>query len=435
MSELMVSVDALWVIVAAAMVFLMQAGFLAFEVGCVRPKSATSVAMKNMIDWVMVTVVFFLLGFGLMFGHSLGGWLGWDLFGLFGLDAPDGLPLQGVFFIFQLAFAATAATIVSGAMSERTGFIAYLCISLAIGAIIYPVFGHWVWGNLYFGENEPWLAALGFRDFAGSTVVHSVGGWIALVGIWFIGPRLGRYDEHGNVKSMESSSIAWSALGTFILWFGWWGFNGGSTLALNDQVGGIIINTNLAAAAGGISAFVHAYFVQDKRDVYGKLMGGILGGLVAITAPVDVVTPFASLAIGLIAGLVHNVAFDLLKYRLRLDDPVGAVPVHLACGIFGTLAVALFGQSELLGVSRLHQLGVQMVGIFAAAVWTVSVSYALFRFLKGQVGLRVSPQEEQDGIQIERRSESREAEEIDEALVLELLGMGAESGVATETEA
>lgn len=434
MSDLAVSVDALWVLVAASFVFLMQAGFLAFEVGCVRPKSATSVAMKNIIDWVMITLVFFLFGFGLMFGHSEAGLIGTDLFALVGLDAPDGLPLKSIFFIFQLAFAATAATIVSGAMSERTGFVAYLCISLCIGTVIYPVLGHWVWGNLYFGSNEPWLAAIGFRDFAGSTVVHSVGGWIALVGIWFIGPRMGRYDEHGVIKPMESKSVTWSAFGCFILWFGWWGFNGGSTLSLNDQVGGIIINTNLAAAAGGLSAFVHSYFFQERRDVYGKLLGGVLGGLVAITAGCDVVTPLGALAIGVIAGVVHNYAFDLLKYRLRLDDPVGAVPVHLACGIFGTLAVAIFGQQELLGMPRMQQLGVQLVGIGAAFAWTATTAFLMFKFLKGVIGLRVSPREEMDGIQIERRATPRGVEALDEDLIKELLGMAAESEETTPAD-
>ena len=355
----------------------------------------------------MISLVFFLVGFGIMFGQSDNGFFGTGLLLLDGVDQNEEAPLGFIFFMFQLAFVATAATIVSGAMSERTGLVSYLVGSFVIGLIIYPVYGFWAWGNLFYGDNKPWLAEMGFMDFAGSTVVHSVGGWIALVGCLFIGPRLGRYDAEGNVRPMESFSIAWSALGVFILWFGWWGFNGGSTLTLDSTVGPILANTNIAAAAAGLSAFVHCFVFQNRNGMYEKFMGGILGGLVAITACCNVVTPLGALIVGASAGVIHNLSFDFMQKVLKVDDPVGAIPVHLVCGIWGTLCVALFGQQEMLGLPRWEQLGVQAVGIGACAVWTCTTAYIMFKLLKTFVGLRVSPQEEKDGIQIERRTKER----------------------------
>ncbi len=245
-------------------------------------------------------------------------------------------------------------------------------------------------------------------DFAGSTVVHSVGGWIALVGAWYIGPRLGRYDADGNVRDMETNNIAFTALGLFILWFGWIGFNGGSQLALDDQVGIIITNTIIAGAAGGLVAFFHCYFEQGRKSIYEKLMGGILGGLVAITACCSVVTPGWALVVGATAGLIHNFSYDILLKKMKIDDPVGAIPVHLVCGIWGTLCVALFGQEALLNLPRLEQLGVQVIGILACAVWCVSVSVVMYAFLKKFVGLRVSPLEEKEGIKLERRYSTKD---------------------------
>lgn len=400
--------DVLWVLVATALVFLMQAGFLCFEVGCVRPKSRVSVAIKNVIDWMMVSLVFFAVGFALMFGQSDNGFFGQSLFFLGDVNSENANPLGLVFFMFQLVFCATAATIVSGATSERTGLISYLVASFFIGILIYPVFGYWVWGNAFFAENTPWLAELGFMDFAGSTVVHSVGGWIALVGAWYIGPRLGRYDADGNVRDMETNNIAFTALGLFILWFGWIGFNGGSQLALDDQLGIIITNTIMAGAAGGLVAFFHCYFKQGRKRIYEKLMGGILGGLVASTACCNVVTPGWALIVGATSGLIHNFSYDILLKKMKIDDPVGAIPVHLVCGIWGTLCVALFGQEALLNLPRLEQLGVQLIGILACAVWCVSVSVVMYAFLKKFVGLRVSPMEEKEGIKLERRYSTKD---------------------------
>ena len=407
------NINSLWVLIAAAMVFLMQPGFLCFEVGCVRPNSIVSVAMKNLVDWVMVAALFFLVGFGLMFGTSWGGVIGTDFFLLQGIGVAGGTISPFVFFLFQLAFAATAATIVSGAMSERTGFVTYLMASGIVGLFIYPVFGHWGWGNLLLENNETWLTRLGFMDFAGSTVVHSVGGWVALVGVWFLGARLGRYDSEGNLKPVEAFSFPIASLGLFILWFGWWGFNGGSTLAMNGEVGCIIVNTVIAAAAAGMGAFIHSWFVQQKADIHEKFMGGILGGLVAITACCNVVTPISAFFVGLSAAVVHNRGFDFIVKKCKLDDPVGAIPVHLICGIWGTLCVGLVGRAELLARPRLEQIGVQLVGIFACMLWTAGASIIMFKVLKATVGLRVSPQEEMAGINIAHQVEEPPNEHLD----------------------
>jgi Amt family ammonium transporter len=318
------------------------------------------------------------------------------------LGSAGGSPLGMVFFLFQLAFAGTALTIVSGAMSERTGFIPYLTASILIGLFIYPVFGHWAWGNLFFSDNQAWLADLGFIDFAGSTVVHSVGAWVALVGVWFVGPRLGRYNGEGKIQPFLPHSYAYSVLGVFLLWFGWWGFNGGSTLAFNDSVGSIILNTNLSAAAAGLAAFFHSYIFQKKNDVYGKIIGGVLTGLVAITAGAHVVSASGAIAIGLLAGIVHNLSFDLVIKKWKLDDPVGAIPVHGFGGVFGTLAVGIFGKSNLLALPRLEQIGVQFLGVVVCFIFTTSFAYFLFWSLKKTVGLRVSPLEEKNGISLEK---------------------------------
>ena len=392
------AIDRMWVLTSAALVFLMQAGFKCFEVGIVRTKNATATGMKNIIDWLCACIAFFCLGFGFMFGTSANGIVGTDLFALVDLEKTGSL--QSIFFLFQLAFAGTALTIVSGAMSERTGFVFYLCGSVVIGLIIYPIFGHWVWGNLLLTDNKPWLAELGFIDFAGSTVVHSLGAWVALVGVWFVGPRLGRYGADGKLRQFESHSYAYSILGVILLWFGWWGFNGGSQLALDDAVGPIIVNTNLAAAAAGLSAFFHCYFFQNREGLNDKLLGGILGGLVAITAGCSLVSYSSAIVIGLIAGVVHNYSYVLLLKTLKIDDPVGAIPVHGFCGAFGTFAVALFGKQELLPHPRFTQMGVQLVGIVVCFVWAVTTAYIMYKILKHTVGLRVSPSEEQAGINL-----------------------------------
>lgn len=395
------STSALWVLVAAVLVFLMQAGFLCVEAGSVRARNMATVALKNAIDWVLACLLFFAVGFGIMFGTSWGGFVGTDLFALAGMPT-EGLAVDFpiFFFLFQLGFAGTAATIVSGALAGRASFVSYVFSTLVIACLVYPVFGHWVWGNLLISDNTPWLASLGFVDFAGSTVVHSVGAWFGLVGAWLVGPRRGRYDAAGEVKEIESSSIALVAVGVLLLWVGWWGFNGGSQLALDDAVGGILLNTNLAAAAGGLGAYLFAWFAQGKRHLAAKFLGGVLGGLVAITAGCHAVSPWASVVIGLAAGVIHNVFYDWLLHVMHVDDPVGAVAVHGFCGIWGTLAVAIFGASDMLPNPRWIQLGVQLLGIGVAFVWATACAWATFAVIRSTVGLRVSPEEEIAGIDI-----------------------------------
>jgi Amt family ammonium transporter len=405
------NIDRLWVLLAAAMVFFMQAGFKALEVGLVRPQHSTAVALKNVVDWLVVSLSFFVVGFASMFGHSAGGFIGTDLFLLSGIN--EGHSLGIVFFLFQLAFAGTSVTIVSGAMSERTGFIAYLVLSLFIGLVIYPVFGHWAWGNLFFEKNAAWLADLGFIDFAGSTVVHSVGAWIALIGIWTVGPRIGRYNSKGGIQPMGGNNVAYSVLGVFILWFGWWGFNGGSTLKLDGTVGEIILNTNISGAVGGLVAFYHAYLFQKKRDIYEKLLGGVLGGLVAITACCHVVTPIFAVVIGFGAGIVHNISYELLSRRWKLDDPVGAIPVHGFCGVWGTLSVGFFADASRFPEdwNRLNQIGIQFLGVVVCFVFTVTLAIIILQILKITVGLRVSPIEEKVGLYFTSEEDNTEEEE------------------------
>lgn len=442
------NLDRFWVLLAAALVFLMQGGFTSLEIGMVRPKHIGGVAFKNLIDWVVVSVAFFLIGFGLMFGTDIWGVLGWDWLltdsmseysnylknslantaemsnalenaKRLGEPVPNGHFLGIEFFIYQLAFAATAATIVSGAMSERTALVPYIFTTLFISILIYPLFGHWVWGGAFLYDNAGWLENWGFRDFAGSTVVHSIGAWVALAGIQQIGPRTGRFLEDGGVDpDFEApQNRGFAVLGVFILWFGWWGFNGGSTLKYNDSVGMIIMNTSLAGALGGIVAFWHSYWRDKKknelRDTYSKAIGGVLGGLVAITACCAYVSSLEALIIGGIAGLVHNLAYDFLLKK-NWDDPVGAVPVHGACGVWGTLCVAIFGDiDKIYGTSLptwmasenettkfISLCGIQILGIFVAFIFAYGLSRIFFWLLEKYYGLRVSPMEEWNGYTI-----------------------------------
>ncbi|MGB3617362.1 MAG: ammonium transporter [Catalinimonas sp.] len=409
--DLSPSLDMLWVLIAAAMVFLMQAGFLCLEVGLVRRHHTPAVAMKNLVDWTVGSVIFFGVGFALMFGESASGLFGTNLFAPSDWNVEGGSPLGPVFFMFQLAFVGTALTIVSGSMSERTGFLPYITASVLISLVIYPLFGHWAWGNLYFSDNAAWLADLGFIDFAGSTVVHSVGAWVSLAGLKLLGPRLGRYTQTGRPRDFKANSLPLAALGVFILWFGWWGFNGGSTLALNVDVGTIILNTNLAGAGAALAAYFHCLRFQNRENLYEKMLGGALGGLVAITASPHIQTPLTSVLIGLAAGVVHNLSYDLLTKRWKIDDAVGAIPVHGFCGAFGTLAVAVFAPADTLSHGRLVQFLVQLLGVLVCLVWAGGIGYVAFFVLKRTVGLRVSPDEERDGITLYHKEVVEEAEE------------------------
>lgn len=411
-------IDAIWVLVAAALVFLMQAGFKSLEVGMVRKKHIETVAIKNVIDWAIASIIFFLIGFGLMFGESSTGFFGTSLFANFNLgDVANGNPLGEVFFMFQLAFAGTAMTIVSGAMSERTGFIPYITISIMIALLIYPIFGNWAWGNLFFADNKSWLADIGFIDFAGSSVVHSVGAWVSLAGLMLIGPRIGRFKSDGSPHEIKPFNIPYATLGLFLLWLGWWGFNGGSTLVFDGTVGTIILNTNIAGAAAAITAYFHCLKFQKKSGIYEKIIGGALGGLVAITASPHIQNPFTAILIGIAAGIVHNLAYELLL-RKGIDDAVGAIPVHGFCGALGTLLVVIAPDVWMVDgafslTALIKQIGVQLIGIATCFCWAFGASYVMFRVLKSTVGLRVSPEEERKGITLFPKRDV-EKEEVDQ---------------------
>ena len=375
-----------WTLVAAFLVFFMQAGFAMVEAGFTRAKNACNILMKNLMDFGMGSLAFFAVGFGLMFGAS-SGWIGTSGFMLsdFGQDAD---PWVYAFFMFQVVFAATAATIVSGAIAERTKFGAYLVFSALMTAIVYPVFGSWAWGGLYKGGG--WLEAMGFIDFAGSTVVHSIGGWAALAGAIVVGPRLGKY-KNGRPQGLPGHSIPLASLGVFILFFGWFGFNPGSTTVGDTSIALIAVTTALAGAAGSVSTLYYTWMRFGKPDV-GMTLNGCLAGLVAITAPCANVSPLSAVIIGLIAGVLVTESV-LMFDRVGVDDPVGAVSVHGVCGAWGTLAAALFNAE---GFS-LAQLGVQALGVASAFVWGFGASYALWRILKAVTGVRLTAEEELTG--------------------------------------
>ncbi len=384
-----------WTILAAVLVFFMQAGFALLETGFTRSKNAVNIMMKNFMDCAAGSLVFFAVGFGLMFGTSVGGWFGSDGFFLNGLGDD---PWNYAFFLFQVVFAATAATIVSGAVAERTKFTGYLLFSLLITAIIYPVFGSWAWGSLFRGDG--WLEGLGFIDFAGSTVVHSVGGWAALAGAIVVGPRVGKYDENGKPRHIPGHSIPWAALGVFILWFGWFGFNAGSTTTGNTDIALIALNTFLSAGAGATAAMVLTWITNSKPDATMSL-NGVLAGLVGITAGCANLTPGFAIITGALAGII--VVYATRAIERFVDDPVGAVAVHGVCGAWGTLAAGLFNTGDMF---NLGIVGVQLIGIGAAFVWTFGVSYAMFFVLDKTVGLRVNGDMETAGLDFHEHDNS-----------------------------
>lgn len=377
-----------WTLVAAFLVFLMQAGFAMVEIGFTRAKNACNILMKNMMDFSVGAIAFWAVGFGLMFGAS-NGYFGTTDF-LFSGATGDDAAWNFAFWMFQVVFAATAATIISGAVAERTKFSAYLVYSVFVSALIYPVFGSWAWGGLYHGGG--WLEKLGFIDFAGSTVVHSMGGWLALAGAIVVGPRLGKYDKAGRVKPIPGHNIPLAGLGVFLLWFGWYGFNPGSTTTGDTSIAIIAVTTTLAAAAAAITAMLTTWFKYGKADV-GMTLNGALAGLVAITAGCANVTALSSVIIGAIAGVV--VVFSVLFFdKIRVDDPVGAVSVHGVCGAWGTLAAGLFDTA---GFS-MKTVGVQLIGIGACFVWAFVAGLILFKLIDLVIGMRVSKEEEMAGL-------------------------------------
>ena len=395
-STVQVNLDYVWVVVAGALVFLMQAGFALLETGLTRAKNAANIIMKNVMDASAGVIVFFLVGFGLMFGPSLGGVVGTSGFALMGVEGQDPSWVY-VFFFFQAVFAATAATIVSGAVAERVNFATYLVVSVLIVGLVYPVFGSWAWGGLLNGAG--WLEGLGFYDFAGSTVVHSVGGWAALAGALVVGARAGKYDENGDPQPIPGHSLPLAALGVFILWFGWFGFNAGSTTAGSTAIALIAANTFLAAGAGAVAAMAVTWVRGGVPDVP-MTLNGVLAGLVGITAGCDAVLPIGALVVGLVAGVLVVYATDVLERYI--DDPVGAVAVHGVCGAWGTLAVAIFAAD---GFS-LAQLGVQAIGVGAAFLWTFPLSFLIFSVLKATMGLRIDETTETGGLDLHEHGTS-----------------------------
>jgi Amt family ammonium transporter len=379
----------LWTLIAAVLVFFMQAGFAMVESGFTRAKNAINIMMKNLMDFSMGTLVFWAVGFGLMFGASRTGWFGTS--GFFLSDfTPDGDPWVLVFWMFQVVFAATAATIVSGAMAERTKFTGYLIYSAFLTALIYPIFGSWAWGGLFDGGG--WLEKLGFIDFAGSTVVHSVGGWAALAGAMVLGPRMGKYGKDGTIRPILGHNIPMAALGVFILWVGWFGFNAGSTTTADKSIAMIAVNTNLAAAAGAVMAMVTSWIKFGKPEV-GMSLNGALAGLVGITAGCANVSPGSAIVIGAVAGIL--VVLSVLFFdRIRIDDPVGAVSVHGVNGAWGTLAAGIFNT----GGTSVTIIGIQLLGIGACFLWTFTMAFLMFKAIDATIGLRVSPEEELEGL-------------------------------------
>lgn len=388
------SLDTLWMLIAAVLVFFMQAGFAMVEAGFTRAKNASNIIMKNLMDFALGTLLFFVAGYGLMYGDSIAGLIGGSGF----INPTDiATPVE---ILFQTVFCATAATIVSGAMAERTKFVSYLIYSAFISLIIYPIAGHWLWGG-------GWLSTLsiggyegGMIDFAGSTLVHSVGGWCALVGAKMLGARIGKYKKDGTPNAIPGHNIVIGALGVFILWFGWFGFNPGSTLELSKDIGHIAMTTNLSAALGAITVMVLSWIKYGKPDV-SMTLNGALGGLVAITAGCASVSMWGAIAIGTISGFVIIFGVEFVERKLKIDDPVGAISVHGLCGAAGTLAVGIFAtEGGLLSGGGYGLLAVQAVGVIAYMVWTLVLAFLLFKTIKSTVGLRVTKEEEIIGLDL-----------------------------------
>lgn len=391
--------NGIWYLIGAALVFFMQCGFAMVETGFTRAKNAGNIIMKNLMDFCLGTIAFVLLGFGLMLGED-------TFFGLIGVPNLDVLTQLSDFnrcaeFVFNLVFCATAATIVSGAMAERTKFISYCIYSFVISLVVYPIEAHWIWGG-------GWLADLGFHDFAGSTCVHMAGGVAAFVGAAILGPRIGKYDKNGKAKAIPGHSLTLGALGCFILWFCWFGFNGASTVSMEGDAiplaGKVFVTTNLAAAVATITTMIFTWIKYKKPDV-SMTLNASLAGLVAITAPCDTVSPTSAAIIGIVAGILVVVGVEFIDQVLKIDDPVGACGVHMLNGMWGTIAVGLFsdgtcGEKGLFTGGGAHLLGVQLLGMVSVIAWVAVTMIIVFQILKHTIGLRASEQEEILGLDI-----------------------------------
>ena len=401
MEELAISLDTVWMLLAAMLVFWMQPGFALCEAGFTRSKNSVNILMKNFVDFILGSLLFFFVGFGFMFGSDGAGFIGAPNWGDLSFYKGD-LPVEG-FLIFETVFCATAATIVSGAMAERTKFNMYLVYSAVISLLIYPVEGHWTWGG-------GWLSEMGFHDFAGSAIVHSVGGVLALIGAIALGPRIGKYGKDKKSRAIPGHNLALAALGVFILWLGWFGFNPGSQLAASGEVNRtaishVFLTTNLAAVAGGAATMFLTWFKYGKPSL-SLMLNGILAGLVGITAGCDVVSPWGAVIIGFVCGIVLVFAIEFIDHKLHIDDPVGASSVHGVCGILGTLMTGLLAtDGGLFYGGGWHFFGVQALGIVVIDLWAAVCGFLLFFGIKKFFGLRVEPRVEEEGLDVYEHGE------------------------------
>ena len=384
--ELKQAMDTVWLVTAGGLVFFMQAGFALLESGMSRSKNTVNVLMKNYMDVCIGSIVFWLVGYGLMFGDNPLGLFGTSHFMLHNMEHMDYSLL-----FFQTMFAATAVTISSGAMAERTMYHSYLIGAIFISAVIYPIYGSWVWGSLYTGKG--WLAEMGFIDFAGSTVVHSIGGWVALAGILVLGPRLGKYSPEGEIRNIPGHNLTLVALGGLILWLGWFGFNGGSTASAETSIGLIVLNTHLAAASGAVGTLL-TMAIARKPILLTHSVNGSIAGLVAITAGCASMEPAFAMVTGLVAGNLV-VSGERLLELFKIDDVVGAVSVHGFAGAWGTLAAGLFLKGNMFD---LNQVLVQVIGIVVAFIWAFPLALIMYVTLQKTIGLRASSLDEQRGL-------------------------------------
>ncbi|MDR1809188.1 MAG: ammonium transporter [Prevotella sp.] len=410
-ADLAASLDTVWMLLAAMLVFFMQPGFALVEAGFTRTKNTANILMKNCLDFMMGSLLFFFVGFGIMFGCDGAGFAGAPNF--FDLSFFDmGLPTEG-FLVFQTVFCATAATIVSGAMAERTKFHMYLVYTILISVVIYPISGHWTWGGGFLMASEGWLENLTgatFHDFAGSTIVHSVGGWVALVGAWVLGPRIGKYSKDGKSKAIPGHNLTIACLGVFILWFGWFGFNPGSQLAASGEskiaISHVFLTTNLAAAAGGIFALLTAW-VKYKKPSLSLTLNGILAGLVGITAGCDAVSPVGAIIVGLVCGILMVFSVEFIDQVLKIDDPVGASSVHGVCGFAGTLLTGLLAiDGGLFYGGGASLFLAQLVGALIVGAWALGAGFVIFKGIDLIFGLRVEKRVEEEGLDIYEHGET-----------------------------
>lgn len=416
LTQVSTGLDTVWMLLAAMLVFFMQPGFAMVEAGFARCKNTANILMKNLVDFMVGSILFWIVGFGLMFGP--GGFVGtphWCDLEFMDSIISNGLPIEG-FLIFQTVFCATSATIVSGAMAERTKFSMYMIYTIVISVLIYPVSGHWTWGggwlsNAAEGSFMGDLFGISFHDFAGSAVVHSVGGWIALVGAAILGPRVGKYTHDGKPKAIPGHNLTLACLGVFILWFGWFGFNPGSQLAASGEadriaISHVFLTTNLAACTGGIMALLVTWIKYGKPSLSFTL-NGILAGLVGVTAGCDLVSPLGAAVIGAICGTVMIFSVEFIERKLKIDDPVGASSVHGVCGALGTILTGLLATSDgLLYGGGWGFLGAQVFGVIVVGLWAAGVGFVVFKLLDKIFGLRVSKRIEEEGLDIYEHGES-----------------------------